>query len=48
MEWKGGRLTKSMIRSKSGLPCRVVYGGETREFQTKAGEAYPLAFNSAD
>ena len=26
MTWKDGQLTAAVIRSKSGLPCRVMYG----------------------
>lgn len=42
LNWKNGRLNKAVIRSKSGLPCRVVYGNQTWEFKTKAGKSYPL------
>ena len=42
MSWKDGRLTKAVIRSKSGLPCRVVYGDKTWELNTAAGTSYPL------
>lgn len=42
LSWQDGRLTKAVIRSKSGLPCRVVYGDQTWEFTTKAGQAYPI------
>ena len=41
-DWDDGRLTKAVIHSKSGLPCRVVYGDQTWEFNTKAGKSYPL------
>jgi alpha-L-fucosidase 2 len=44
MEWQGGRLTRAVIHSKNDQSCRVVYDGKTREFKTKAGEAYPLTF----
>ena len=40
--WKNGRLTMAVIRSKSGLPCRVMYAKQTWDFETKAGESYPL------
>ncbi|MBL8763629.1 MAG: glycoside hydrolase family 95 protein [Phycisphaerae bacterium] len=40
--WANGRLTKAVIHSKSGLPCGVVYGDQTWEFNTSAGQAYPL------
>jgi len=42
MSWDDGRLTKAVIHSKSGLPCRVVYGDDTWEFNTAAGKSYPL------
>lgn len=42
LEWKDSRLTKAVIRSKAGLPCRVVYGEQTWEFDTKPGEAHPI------
>jgi alpha-L-fucosidase 2 len=42
MSWDDGRLTKAVIRSKSGLPCRVVYGDKIWEFNTKVGKPYPL------
>jgi alpha-L-fucosidase 2 len=42
MSWNNGHLTKAVIRSKSGLPCRVAYGDKTWEFNTKAGNSYPL------
>jgi len=42
ISWKDGRLTSAVIRSKSGLPCKVVYGDQTWEFTTKAGKSYPL------
>jgi alpha-L-fucosidase 2 len=42
LDWKDGRLTKAVIKSMAGLPCRVVYARRTWEFKTKAGESYPL------
>ncbi|MBM4155437.1 MAG: glycoside hydrolase family 95 protein [Lentisphaerae bacterium] len=42
ISWDDGRLTKAVIHSKSGLPCRAVWGDKIREFDTKAGESYPL------
>ena len=42
LSWKDGRLTQAAIHSKSGLPCRVVCGGKTWEFNTEAGKSYPL------
>ena len=40
--WKDGRLIQAEIRSKAGLPCKVVYGDRTWEFATKVGESYPV------
>jgi alpha-L-fucosidase 2 len=42
MNWKEGRLTRAVIHSRSGLPCRVVYGDKTWEMNTTAGKSYPL------
>jgi alpha-L-fucosidase 2 len=42
MHWSEGRLAQAVIHSKSGLRCRVVYSGKTWEFNTTAGESYPL------
>ena len=42
ISWNEGRLTRAVIRSKSGLPCRVVYNGKVWEFETKAGGSYPI------
>lgn len=43
--WKDGRLTKAVIRSKSGQPCRVMYGHNTWESNTEVGAAYSLDHN---
>ena len=40
--WKDNRLTKAVIRSGSGVPCRVYYAGEELEFPTKAGKTYTV------
>ena len=42
MSWNDGRLTQAVIHSKSGLPCKVVCGDKSWEFNTKAGKSYPL------
>ena len=42
MSWDDGRLTKAVIHSKSGLPCRVVCGDKSWELNTTAGKSYPL------
>ncbi len=36
--WKDGRLTKALITSGSGLPCKVRCGDTVREFHTAAGQ----------
>lgn len=43
--WKNGRLTMAVIRSKAGQPCRVVYGHNTWESNTKVGATYRLDHN---
>ncbi|HRF59782.1 MAG TPA: glycoside hydrolase family 95 protein [Fimbriimonadaceae bacterium] len=40
--WEEGRLVEATIRSKRGLPCRVVYGNQTWNLVTEAGKAYRL------
>jgi len=47
MSWADGCLTKAVIRSKSGLPCKVVCGDKTWDLNTKAGKSYPLTLASA-
>ena len=42
MSWNDGLLTQAVIHSKSGLPCKVVCGDQTWEFNTTAGKSYPL------
>ncbi len=46
MIWTGGRLSKAVIHSKSGLPCKVVCGDRRWEFNTKAGKSYPLTLEN--
>lgn len=43
--WKDGRLTKAVIRSKSGQPCRVMYEHNTWESNTEVGATYSLDHN---
>jgi alpha-L-fucosidase 2 len=43
ISWNEGRLTRAVIRSKSGLPCRVVYNAKVWEFETKVGGSYPVS-----
>ena len=46
MSWDDGCLTKAVIHSKSGLPCRVVCGDKTWDLNTTAGKSYPLTLAS--
>jgi alpha-L-fucosidase 2 len=45
MAWKNGRMTTAVIRSKAGQPCRVMYGNNTWESNTKVGATYRLDHN---
>ncbi|WP_372846522.1 glycoside hydrolase N-terminal domain-containing protein [Pontiella sp.] len=45
MQWKDGRLVAATIRSKSGLPCKVVYGDKVWTSNTQAGAEYRLDQN---
>jgi len=47
MNWADGRLTKAVIHSKAGLPCRVACGDQSWEFNTTAGTSYPLKLKEA-
>jgi len=40
--WADGKLTQATVRSKSGLPCEVVYQGRTWKFATESGGSYPI------
>jgi len=42
IQWEDGKLVDAVVRSKSGLPCKVVYGDQTWEFDTEAGKTYPI------
>jgi alpha-L-fucosidase 2 len=42
VEWREGILTKAVIRSRLGGPCRLRRGGQVAEFQTRAGEVLGL------
>ena len=44
--WQGGRLQEACITSGSGETCRVRYGEQQLEFQTKKGATYRLAVNN--
>lgn len=40
--WNNNRLTKVVIHSLAGLPCKVVYGAKIWNVETKVGGMYPL------
>lgn len=43
MSWSNGKLTKAVVRSKLGKPCRVRFGDRTLDLATEAGKEYSLA-----
>ena len=47
IRWKNGKLIDAVVRSKSGLPCKVVYGDQTWEFPTEAGKSYPVELKNS-
>ena len=44
MSWVDGRLTRAEVLSKAGGECRLSYGGETRNFDTKKGKKYIITW----
>ena len=42
MDWADGEFVSATLRSKSGLPCEVVYQGRVWKFQTQADGSYPI------
>lgn len=42
MAWKQGRLSRAVIRSRSGGFCTVRYGGAEQTFSTRPGKTYLL------
>ena len=40
VNWQEGQLVDFRIHSQSGLPCRVVYGEQTWQFETKPDGSY--------
>ncbi|MEO6435848.1 MAG: glycoside hydrolase family 95 protein [Tepidisphaeraceae bacterium] len=40
MGWDGGKLTKVILRSKLGNPCKLRYGPYTWDLTTEAGKTY--------
>lgn len=45
LTWKDCQLSSVVIRSKSGQPCKVMYGQHTWESDTEAGMTYRLDHN---
>jgi alpha-L-fucosidase 2 len=45
MSWKDGKLITAEIRSRSGQPCKVSYGQNIWESDTRAGMTYRLDYN---
>ncbi len=42
MSWSDGKLTKAVIHSRSGQPCRVVYGDKSWDLAAAAGDSRTL------
>jgi len=42
IRWKGGRLAGRRGDSLLGGPCRVRYGDQVMQIETRAGERYAL------
>jgi len=40
IEWKNGALTRAVIHSRLGNPCRLRYGTKTREMKIAKGESF--------
>ena len=40
IEWRNGTLTRAVIRSQLGDPCRLRYGTKTREMKIAKGESF--------
>jgi alpha-L-fucosidase 2 len=45
LTWDKGTLTRAVVRSKLGKPCRIRYGAQTADLATTAGKEY--AFNGS-
>ena len=45
LTWDKGTLTRVVVRSKLGKPCRIRYGAQTADLATTAGKEY--AFNGS-
>jgi len=42
VDWKDGKLTKTIIRAQTGNNCKVRYENKTVEFHTRKGESFEL------
>jgi len=42
LAWKNGKLTRTVIHSLDGTPCRVRYGGKVVDLQIAAGKSKRL------
>jgi len=40
IEWRNGALTRAVIRSRLGNPCRLRYGTKTREMKIAKGQSF--------
>lgn len=45
IRWKDGAFVDAVVRSKAGLPCRVVWGDRAWAFETTPGGSYPIRAN---
>ncbi len=42
--WDKGKLTKAIILSGSGEPCKILYGNKTKKIKTQKGKTYEVTF----
>jgi alpha-L-fucosidase 2 len=47
LKWNKGILTEAVIVSRSGQPCKVVYGDKSWQFETSAGQSYPVPLSGS-
>lgn len=45
--WKDNNLTKAVVYSGSGVPCKIYYKGKKIEFETSAGKSYTVTLLDA-
>ena len=43
LSWDGGQLTRAVVRSRLGNPCRLKYGDRTVDLTLKPGESYTFS-----